>query len=163
MEVIRTRCFAKKVVELLRHALDLAISFNKLIPDTVEIREEGEERLVQLVKDKMIWVVGEQVECIVKSSRARSEALDDLEMEYHKTYGHNIPMSRMGVARMEELVAVLQSWVRMVDGKDGVMVVTVDRGFIRTMASNVRKLMVEQETGAMVFEEFVNIMASRSE
>ena len=120
MEVIRTRCFAKEVVELLRHALDLAISFNKFIPDTVEIREEGDERLVQLVKDKMVWVVGEQVECIVKSSRPRCEALDDLEMEYHKTYGHNIPMSRMGVARMEELVAVLQSWVRMVDGKDGV-------------------------------------------
>ena len=109
MEVIRTRCFAKKVVELLRHALDLAISFNKLIPDTVEIREEGEERLVQLVKDKMIWVVGEQVECFVKSSRARSEALDDLEMEYHKTYGHNIPMFRVGVARMEELLVVLRT------------------------------------------------------
>ena len=80
MEVIRTRCFAKEVVELLRHALDLAISFNKFIPDTVEIREEGDERLVQLVKDKMVWVVGEQVECIVKSSRPRSEALDNLEM-----------------------------------------------------------------------------------
>ena len=109
MEVIRTRCFAKEVVELLRHALDLAISFNKFIPDTVEIREEGDERLVQLVKDKMVWVVGEQVECIVKSSRARSVALDDLEMEYHKTYDHNIPMSRVGVARMEKLLAVLRT------------------------------------------------------
>ena len=136
-EVIRTRGFAKEVVELLRHAPDLAISFNKFIPayhqhfgrqcrvgsygmsklielfeaipDTVEIREEGEERLVQLVKDKMIWVVGEQVECIVKSSRARSEALDNLEMEYHKTYDHNIPMSRVGVARMEKLLAVLRT------------------------------------------------------
>ena len=68
------------MVELLRHAPDLAISFNKFIPDTVEIREKGDERLVQLVKDKMVWVVGEQVECIVKISRPRSEALDDLEM-----------------------------------------------------------------------------------
>ena len=39
--------------------------------------------------------------------------------------------------------------------------VTVDRGFIRTMASNVRKLLVEQETGAMNYQEFVNIMATR--
>ena len=93
-EVIRTRSFAKEVVELLRHSPDLSISFNKFIPayhqhfgrqcrvgsygmtklielfeavpDTVEVREEGEERLVQLTVDKMIWVIGEQVEfCIL--------------------------------------------------------------------------------------------------
>ena len=98
-EVIRTRAFAKEVVELLRHAPDLAISFNKFIPayhqhfgrqcrvgsygmsklielfeaipDTVEVRDDGEERRVQLVRDKMIWVVGEQVEQVVKNSRTR--------------------------------------------------------------------------------------------
>jgi len=188
-EVIRTRAFAKEVVELLRHAPDLAISFNKFIPayhqhfgrqcrvgsygmsklielfeaipDTVEVRDDGEERMVQLIKDKMIWVVGEQVECIVKNCRTKSVALIDLEDEYQKTYGHNIPLNRMGVESLEELVSVLQSWVRMVDTKDGAMVVTVDRGFIRTMASNVRKLMVEQERGCMNYDEFVNIMATR--
>lgn len=188
-EVIRTRGFAREVVELLRHAPDLAISFNKFIPayhqhfgrqcrvgsygfsklielfesipDTVEVREDGEERMVQLIRDKMIWVVGEQVECIVKSSRTRSVALGSLEEEYHKTYGHNIPLARICVTSLEDLVSVLQSWVRLVDGKEGPVVVTVDRGFIRTMANNVRKLMVEQETGVMVFEDFVNIMAMR--
>ena len=85
-----------------------------------------------------------------------------MEFEYKKTYGHNIPLTRMGLDTMEDLVGVsLQSWVRLTDGVQGSMVVTVDRGFIRTMASNVRKLMVEQETGAMDFEEFVNIMATR--
>ena len=188
-EVIRTRGFAKEVVELLRHAPDLAISFNKFIPayhqhfgrqcrvgsygfsklielfeaipDTVDIREDGEERMVQLIRDKMIWVVGEQVECIVKGSRTRSVALGNLKAEYNKTYGHNIPLTRIGVTSLEDLVSILQSWVRLVEGKDGLMVVTVDRGFIRTMASNVRKLMVEQETGVMLFEDFVNIMATR--
>merc|ERR1712126_451365 len=188
-EVIRTRAFAKEVVELLRHAPDLAISFNKFIPayhqhfgrqcrvgsygmsklielfeaipDTVEVRDDGEERMVQLIKDKMIWVVGEQVECIVKNCRTKSVALVDLEDEYQKTYGHNIPLNRMGVESLEELVSILQSWVRMVDTKDGAMVVTVDRGFIRTMASNVRKLMIEQERGCMNYDEFVNIMATR--
>ena len=92
----------------------------------------------------------------------RSIALSELEFEYKKTYGHNIPLTRMGLDTMEDLVGVsLQSWVRLTDGVQGSMVVTVDRGFIRTMASNVRKLMVEQETGAMDFEEFVNIMATR--
>ena len=85
-----------------------------------------------------------------------------MEFEYKKTYGHNIPLTRMGLDTMEDLVGVsLQSWVRLTDGVQGSMVVTVDRGFIRTMASNVRKFMVEQETGAMDYEEFVNIMATR--
>ena len=88
-EVMRTRGFAKEVVELLRHAPDLAISFNKFIPayhqhfdrqcrvrsygmerlielleaipDTVEVCDEGEDRIVKLTRDKMIWVIGEQV------------------------------------------------------------------------------------------------------
>ena len=76
-------------MELLRHAPGLAISFNKFIPayhqhfgrqcrvsnfgmtklielfeaipDTVEVCDMGEERMVQLTRDKMIWVIGEQV------------------------------------------------------------------------------------------------------
>merc|ERR1719233_1572535 len=119
-EMIRTRSFAKEVVELLRHSPDLQICFNKFIPayhqhfgrqcragsygmtkhielfeaipDTVEIRENGEERLVQLPKDKMIWVVGEQVECVVKTSRARCVALVELESEFEKMYGHEVPL-----------------------------------------------------------------------
>jgi meiosis arrest female protein 1 len=188
-EVIRTRGFAKEVVELLRHSPDLSFCFNKFIPayhlhfgrqcrvgsygmtklielfeaipDTVEIREDGEERLVQLTKDKMIWVVGEQVECVVKASRARCVALTDLEEDYQKMYGHLMPLGRMGVGRVEELVDMLQSWVRNVQGKEGKMVVTVDRGFIRTMASNVRRLLGEQTDGEMALEDFIEKMATR--
>ena len=31
------------------------------IPDTVEVCDMGEDRVVQLTRDKMIWVIGEQV------------------------------------------------------------------------------------------------------
>ena len=85
-EVIKTRGFAKEVVELLRHSPDLSIRFHKFIPayhqhfgrqcrvgnygmtklvelfeavsDTVELKEVGEERIVQLTKEKMIFRVG---------------------------------------------------------------------------------------------------------
>jgi len=188
-EVMRTRGFAKEVVELLRHSPELSICFNKFIPayhqhfgrqcrvgsygmtklielfeaipDTVEIREDGEERMVQLTKDKMIWVVGEQVECVVKTSRARCVALVELEEEYQKMFGHLIPLGRMGVGRVEEAVELLQSWVRVVNGKEGKMIVTVDRGFIRTMASNVRRLLVEQDEGHMDLVDFIEKMATR--
>ena len=67
----------------------------------------------------------------------------------------------MGVSRVEELVNMLQSWVRIVQGREGTMVITVDRSFIRTMANNVRRLLVEQDGGQMKLEKFSEEMASR--
>ena len=76
------------------------IELFEAIPDTVEIKENGEERLVQLTKDKMIWVVGEQVECVVKTSRARCVALVELENEFEKMFGHELPVNNMGVGKV---------------------------------------------------------------
>ena len=135
------------------------IELFEAIPDTVEIREDGEERLVQLTKDKMIWVVGEQVECVVKTSRARYVALVELENEFEKMFGHELPLDIMGVGRVEELVELLQSWVRIINGKEGKVVVTVDRGFIRTMANNVRRLLVGQDDGKMELADLIDKMA----
>lgn len=86
--------------------------------------------------------------------------LAELETEYQKTYGHLMPLGRLGVCRVEQAVALLQSWVRTQEGREGIMVVTVDRGFIRTMASNVRRLLVEQDQGTMDLEDFIEAMAT---
>ena len=51
--------------------------------------------------------------------------------------------------------------MRIINGKEGKVVVTVDRGFIRTMANNVRKLLVEQEDGQMGLEDFIDKMATQ--
>ena len=148
----------QEVVELLRHAPDLSISFNKFIPayhqhfgrqcrvgsfgltklielfeaipDTVKVTEDDEEKIVQLSRDKMIWVIGEQLEGVVKSSRAKSIPLRDIEGEFKKTLGHSIPMEKLGVFNTESLVELLQSWVRTVESKEGTLVVTVDRGIV---------------------------------
>ena len=188
-EVMRTRGFAKEVIELLRHLPNLSICFNKFIPayhqhfgrqcrvgsygmsklielfeaipDTVEIKDEGDDRLVLLTKDKMIWVVGEQIEGVVKASKDRSVALSDVEEEYSKMFGHYLPLLRLKITSVNELAELLQSWVRVVDGKEGKVLVTVDRGYIRTMAHNVRKLLIEQENCEMDLHEFINKMASR--
>ena len=75
--------------------------------------------------------------------------------------GHFMPLGRMGVGRVEEAVELLQSWVMVFNGKEGKMVVTVDRGFIRTMASNVRRFLVDQDEGPMDLVDFIEKMASR--
>ena len=41
------------------------IELFEAIPDTVEVCDMGEERMVQLTRDKMIWVIGEQVDILV--------------------------------------------------------------------------------------------------
>ena len=72
-----------------------------------------------------------------------------------------IPMDKLGVFNVESLVELLQSWVRSVETKEGTVVVTVDRGFIRTLASNIRKLLIEQPSGSMDLLDFVHSMANR--
>ena len=93
-----------------------------------EDAEEGEERIVQLSRDKMIWVIGEQLEGVVKSSRAKSIPLVEIEAEFKNTLGHSIPMEKLGVFHVQSLMELLQSWVRTVETKEGILVVTVDRG-----------------------------------
>merc|ERR1712055_1006508 len=84
-----------------------------------------------------------------------------LENEFEKMFGHELPLAKMGVKKVEELVELLQSWVRIINGKEGKVVVTVDRGYIRTMASNVRKLLVEQVDGQMDLADFIDKMATQ--
>ena len=85
----------------------------------------------------------------------------ELENEFEKMFGHELPLDKMSVKMVEELVELLQSWVRIINGKEGKVVVTVDRGFIRTMANNVRKLLVEQVDGQMDLENFIDKMATQ--
>ena len=82
-------------------------------------------------------------------------------MEYRKMFGHGIPIARVQMQTLEQTIHLLHSWVRLVEGSEGPQVVIVDRGFIRTLANNIRRLLVEQESGAMNYEDFVTIMAAR--
>ena len=54
------------------------------VSDTVELEEVGEERIVQLTKEKMVFVLGGQVQCLIKASRSRVVTLPNLENEYYK-------------------------------------------------------------------------------
>ena len=102
-------------------------------------------------------MLGGQVQCLIKASRARFVTLPNLENEYYKKFGHPIPLGRLEVQNVEELVRILHSWVRVVEGK----IVTIDQGFIKTMANNVRSLLLEDECGQLELEVFKDKMATR--
>lgn len=189
-EVARTRVFAREVADLLRHSPDFSISVNKFIPlyhqhfgrqcrvshygmakladllecipETAEVAEVGEERLVLLARDKVMAVVGEQVEVVVRQAgRGRPLPLHLLAGEYEKRVGQALPLARLGVGGVREVVLLLRSSLRLA-GEAGEEVVTVvDRGYVRTVARNARRLLVEQAGGRMEVEEFGRQMAAR--
>ena len=191
-EINRTKGFAKEVMELLRHSPSFSISFNKfipayhqhfgrqcrvssygvtklaelfqLIPETVEIREEGEERVVDLTLPRIVSVVGEQVESVVRQVARHNNGLPlhQLESEYQLKFGHPIPYGRLGVTTVRQVMDLLYTCVRVtVTPREGEVVTPVDRNLVKTMARNVRKLLVEQKDGEMEIRDFINQMAVR--
>ena len=185
----RTQVFAKEVTELLKHSPNLAINFNKFIPayhqhfgrqcrvssfglsklaelfecipETVDMVDTEEERVVQLSYSKMVVIVGEQVEQVVRqTSRGRNAIpLFQLLKDYEKKFGQKLPLARLEATTIKDVVELLYAWVRL--DKGGEMVTVVDRGLIRTMARNVRRLLVEQEDGEMGLQDFFNQMGTQ--
>ena len=189
-EVARTRVFAREVADLLLHSADFSISFNKFIPlyhqhfgrqcrvshyglaklaellecipETAEVAELGEERLVLLARDKVLAVVGEQVEVVVRQAgRGRPLPLHLLASEYEKRVGQALPLGRLGVCGVREAAVLLRSSLRLCREAGEEVVTVVDRGYVRTVTRNARRLLVEQVGGRMEVEEFGRQMAAR--
>ena len=91
-----------------------------------DVDSDGQDRIVQLSRDKMMSAIGEQLEGVVKSSRAKSIPLVEIESEFKNTLGYSIPMEELGVFHVQGLMELLQSWVRTVETEEGTMVVSQD-------------------------------------
>ena len=85
-----------------------------MIPETVEIREEGEERVVDLTLPRIVSVVGEQVESVVRQVSRHNNGLplNQLESEYQLQFGHPIPYGRLGVTTVRQVMDLLYTCVR---------------------------------------------------
>jgi len=155
-EMDRTRHFSGEVVELLGHARNYTLNFNKFfaayhhhfgrqcrvseygftklielfeaIPETVDITEDMDgERLLQLTEAERLKVVGEQiVDLLIKSGRKKAIPLKTLSEAYTRQFGFQLRLDMFGVENVEDLLDQLQSWVRIIDGKE-TMVAVVDK------------------------------------
>ena len=94
----------------------------EIMTDTVELRKEEEEQLVQLTRGKIVIVVGEQVENMVRASEGKSLPLVMMEEVYRRMFREQLPLVRLGVGSVEQLVELLHLWVR----QENKMVTTVE-------------------------------------
>lgn len=141
-EVERTHQFAQECVELLRHAPDCRLPFNKFIPSyhhhfgrqcrvsdygfnklielfeavpgTVEVTEDPDgERLLQLTDSERLSVVAEQIATLVKSSRRQSVQLDHLTEMYSRQFGYQLRPENHGKTTLVGLMKSLSTTLRL--------------------------------------------------
>ena len=190
-ELAKVKVFAKEVIELLRHSSNYTINFTKFIPayhqyfgrqcrvssygvaklaelfecipNTVEVMEIGEERVVSLSRARLVEAVGEQVETVVKQAgRDKGLPFHLLESEYEARVGQKLPIARLKTKDVRELVDLLHAYVRLgkkeTDSED--MVTHVDRSYIKSISRQARQVLVEQE-GCMALDQFKDQMVNR--
>ena len=189
-ELARVKVFAKEVAELLRHSSNFSINFTKFIPayhqyfgrqcrvssygvaklaevfecipNTVEVLEVGEERVVRLSMASLVEAVGEQVENVVKQAgRDKGLSLHLLESEYEARLGQKIPMARFNTRDVREMVELLHAHVRLRKDEEDDVMALVDRNYIKSLSRKARQVLVEQDNWSMGFDKFKEQMLLR--
>jgi len=189
-ELARVKIFAKEVTELLRHSSNFTIDFTKFIPayhqyfgrqcrvssygvaklaevfecipNTVEVMEVGEERVVMLSQTRLMEAVGEQVENVVKQvGRDKGLPLHLLESEYEARVGQKLPMARLNTTDVREMVDLLHAFVRLGKYETEEVVTPVDRSYIKSIGRKARQILLEQEGWMMALNQFKEQMVVR--
>jgi len=189
-ELARVNVFAKEVTELLRKSSNFTIDFTKFIPayhqffgrqcrvssygvaklaevfecipNTVEVLEVGEERVVMLSQARLVEAVGEQVENVVKQvGRDKGLPLHLLESEYEARVGQKLPTARLNTRDVREMVDLLHAYVRLGKYETEEVVTPVDRSYIKSIGRKARQILVEQEGWKMVLDQFKEQMVVR--
>ena len=189
-ELARVNVFAKEVTELLRKSSNFTIDFTKFIPayhqffgrqcrvssygvaklaevfecipNTVEVLEVGEERVVRLSMAGLVEAVGEQVENVVKQAgRDKGLSLHLLESEYEARLGQKIPMARFNTRDVKEMVELLHAHVRLRKDEEDDVMALVDRNYIKSLSRKARQVLVEQENWSMGFDKLKEQMLLR--
>merc|ERR550519_1972067 len=183
-EINQTRHFSQEVIELLGHSPDCALPFNKFIPsyhhhfgrqcrvgdygfsklievfealpEMVNITEDAEgERLLQLVKSERLKVIGKQIVDIIEANQRKYLSVSQIQQAYTNKFGFHLRLDTFEVETIEELLDHLQSWIKVKEGREEPLVTIVDKGYIRTMAKNVQKMLMEHSDGKMELKEFM--------
>ena len=189
-ELARLRVFAKEVTELLRHSSNFTINFTKFIPayhqyfgrqcrvssygvaklaevfecipNTVEVVEVGEVRVVRLSQARLMEAVGEQVEDIVKQvGRNKGLPLYLLESEYEARVGQKLPMERLNTRGVREMVDLLQANVRLGEYENEEVVTPLDRSYIKSIGMKAKQILAKQDGWVMSLGHFKDQMLVR--
>lgn len=181
-EVERTKHFATEVVELLRHSPQCRMSFNKFIPsyhhhfgqqcrvadygftklielfeaipDVLEVYGEGDDKWLVLTERELLKVLSDQMSTLIRSTKDAALPLNSLLDAFMQHHGHSVNLEDYKVSDIKELLSKIKQTVKVIQTNEGPMVTLVDRGYVRQLSLNVRRLLMEQPDGKMKISEF---------
>ncbi|XP_011707517.1 PREDICTED: meiosis arrest female protein 1 isoform X2 [Wasmannia auropunctata] len=182
-EVGRTKLFAKEVVELLQHAPQCRMLFNKFvpsyhhhfghqcrvsdygftklielfeaIPDVVKIEEvNGGERQISLTEKEGLKVLSEQISKLVMRTRG-GLSVSSIGQRFLRLFGYALRPELYGCVSMLELMQKLEDTIQIIHLATGPAIITVDKSHLQQRTLQCRRVLMEQPQHRMPFKEFV--------
>ncbi|XP_071579394.1 meiosis regulator and mRNA stability factor 1 isoform X3 [Temnothorax nylanderi] len=182
-EIERTKLFAKEVVELLQHAPQCKMLFNKFvpsyhhhfghqcrvsdygftklielfeaIPDVVKIEEvNGGERQISLTEKEGLKVLSEQISKLVM--RARSGlSVSSIAQVFQHHFGCALRPESYGCSSMLQLMRKLGDTIQIIDLATGPAVILIDKSHLQQTTLQCRRVLMDQPQNRMPVREFV--------
>ncbi|XP_025073854.1 meiosis regulator and mRNA stability factor 1 [Pogonomyrmex barbatus] len=182
-EIERTKLFAKEVIELLQHAPQCRMLFNKFvpsyhhhfghqcrvsdygftklielfeaIPDVVKIEEvNGGERQISLTEKEGLKVLSEQISKLVM--RARSGlSISNIGQTFLHQFGYALRPELFGCSSMLQLMRKLGDTIQIIDLATGPAIITIDKSHLQQTTLQCRRVLMDQPQQKMPLREFV--------
>ncbi|XP_020292238.1 meiosis arrest female protein 1 isoform X2 [Pseudomyrmex gracilis] len=182
-EIERTKLFAKEVVELLQHAPQCRMLFNKFvpsyhhhfghqcrvsdygftklielfeaIPDVVKIDEvNGGERQISLTEKEGLKVLGEQISKLVTRAKG-GISISSIAQAFLRQFGYALRPELFGCTSMLQLMHKLGDYIQIIDLATGPAIITIDKSHLQQTTLQCRRLLMEQLQFKMPVREFV--------
>lgn len=181
-EIERTKQFAVEVVELLSHAPQCRMLFNKFvpsyhhhfghqcrvsdygftklielfeaIPDIVKIEEtSGGERRITLTEREGLQVLGEQIAKLVSRAKG-SLAVADIAQAFLRQFGYAIHPEVFDCTSVLQLVEKLDGIIKVSHTATGPVVTSVDKSGLQSLALQCRRVLMDQPKQRLSVAEF---------
>ncbi|XP_013794843.2 meiosis regulator and mRNA stability factor 1-like isoform X2 [Limulus polyphemus] len=189
-EVERTRQFAMEVVELLNNSPSGTMlfskftiayhhqyghqckvskyGFNKLVElleavsDVVELKDVGDDKVL-LLRDRqeVLNDVAVKIVAVLEETSQRMIPFTNLPEAYFRVHNQFLNFQDYGFSSLQDLLSKLNHAVKMLPTPCGVMVVPVNRAFIKEMSLKVCRLLMEQPNGKMSMNDLCSQFSHR--
>ncbi|XP_039334040.2 meiosis regulator and mRNA stability factor 1 isoform X2 [Saimiri boliviensis] len=172
-EIERTKQFSKDVVDLLRHQPHFRMPFNKFIPsyhhhfgrqcklayygftkllelfeaipDTLQVLECGEEKILTLTEVERFKALAAQFVKLLRSQKDNCLMMTDLLTEYSKTFGYTFRLQDYDVSSISALTQKLCHVVKVTDTESGKQIQLINRKSLRSLTAQLLVLLMSWE------------------
>ncbi|XP_063990688.1 meiosis regulator and mRNA stability factor 1 isoform X2 [Diachasmimorpha longicaudata] len=181
-EIERTKQFAIEVVELLRHAPQCSMQFNKFVPSyhhhfghqcrvsdygftklielfeaiphvvNIEDSVNGERR-ISLTEREGLRVLGEQISKLVLKTRG-GLAVSSIAQAFLRQFGYMLRPEFFGCSSMLQLMEKLDDTVKVIQSSGSPLVVLVDKSHVQLLSLQCRRILMDQGQHKMTLKDF---------